>query len=123
MELCDFTFEGPPIDDREVFDRLPQPLRRLLEDTNGFVRYGGGLHVRGACTGPEWHSLRRAWSGEAAFHRLYDGIEETDIPFAQDCLGDQFLLRDDKVLRLSYPPKHLAYSDAKFPVGGGLKPR
>jgi hypothetical protein len=35
-----------------------------------------------------------------AFHRLYACVKPTDIPFAQDCVGDQFLLRNGHVLRL-----------------------
>jgi len=35
-----------------------------------------------------------------AFHEIYLEIEPTDIPFAQDCLGDQYLLRQNKVIQL-----------------------
>lgn len=68
---------------------------------NGFVCFGGGLHVRGAVTTPVWHSLRAAWEGEHALFRSYPALRASDIPFAQDCVGDQFLLRDDQVIRLS----------------------
>src|SRR5262249_50069797 len=56
---------------------------------------------RGACREPAWHSLRDAWFGEAAFHRLYPGVQAEDIPFAEDCMGDQFLLRGGQVWRLA----------------------
>lgn len=49
MELTDVTFVGPPVDDRDVLDRVPAPLRQLLEDTNGLVAFEGGFHLRGAC--------------------------------------------------------------------------
>ena len=57
--------------------------------------------MRGACLNPEWHSLRAAWRGPKAFHTLYDGVRPSDIPFAEDQAGDQFLMREGAVLRLS----------------------
>lgn len=98
--LDQVTYQGPPIDDQETFERLPQPLRDLLLQVNGFVQYGGGFHVRGACMEPAWHSLRAAWSGELALSRLFPAVQESDIPFAEDCFGDQFLLRGEKVFLL-----------------------
>src|SRR5262249_1022329 len=47
-----------------------------------------------------WHSLRWVWHGEQAFHRLYRAVSEQDIPFGQDCMGDQFLLRGGSVAKL-----------------------
>ena len=94
------TFGGPVIDDQEILSRLPAELRGLLEQVNGFIEYGGGLHVRGACLAPAWHSLRVAWLGPNPLHALYPTVRDTDIPFAQDCLGDQFLLRDGHVIHL-----------------------
>src|SRR5690349_12608125 len=95
------TFVGPPIDDEEVIDRVPPELADRLRQTNGFIWNGGGLHVRGACCEPAWHSLRTAWEGEAAFHVLYPSVEADDVPFAEDCLGDQFLLRNGLVWQLA----------------------
>src|SRR5207249_1448941 len=40
------------------------------------------------------------WSGERALHHLYAGVFDSDVPFAQDCVGDQFLFRDGLVWRL-----------------------
>jgi hypothetical protein len=94
------TFSGPPIDDAELLGRCPPNLAEALRRVNGFILHGGGLHVRGACLAPDWHSLRDAWLGEAAFHRLYPGLRPDDVPFAQDCVGNQFLLRDGSVLLL-----------------------
>jgi hypothetical protein len=95
------TFVGPAIDDSETLDRLPAALKKLLSDTNGFVAYGGGLHVRGACHAPDWHSMRLAWSGEFAFHATYADVAADDVPFAQDAVGDQWFLREDEVVQLS----------------------
>ena len=48
---------GPPIDDPAILESLPPELADLLRRANGYVAYDGGLHVRGACHMPEWHSL------------------------------------------------------------------
>ena len=56
--------------------------------------YGGAVLI------PEWHSLRKMWAGDFALHRLFPVLRESDIPFAQDCFGNQFLLRDGVVHRL-----------------------
>jgi hypothetical protein len=101
MTRTDDTYVGPAIDDADLLAMLPEPLSSRLSQVNGFIRYGGGLHLRGACTTPAWHALRWAWFGSRAFHQLYWDVEPTDIPFAEDCMGDQFLLRHDVVLRLS----------------------
>ena len=94
------TYNGPAIDDREILAKLPKALAALLEQTNGFIHFHGGLHVRGACLAPAWHSLRDAWIGKNAFHQLYPEVTPADIPFAEDYLGDQFLLRDGTVWHL-----------------------
>lgn len=57
--------------------------------------------MRGACREPAWHSLREAWLGDDAFHRHYPDVHADDIPFAEDAVGDQWLLRDGQVLRLA----------------------
>ena len=101
MELDHVTFVGPPIDDGEILAKIPANLAGLLQQLNGFIQFHGGLHVRGACRQPSWHSLRDAWVGVHAFHSLYPAVHLEDIPFAEDCLGDQFILRDGRVLRLS----------------------
>ena len=101
LQLTEVTFQGPRIDDEELLHRLPHPLRDLLEQLNGFVQFGGGLHMRGACSSPDWHSLRTAWHSETAFQRLYPEVDEADIPFAQDCVGNQFLLRSEEVIHLN----------------------
>lgn len=101
MTPAGVTFEGPPVDDGEVLDRLPADLADLLRGRNGFVAYHGGLHVRGACLKPLWHALREAWLGPNALHRHYPGLTADDVPFAQDCVGDQFLIRAGQVWKLS----------------------
>lgn len=94
------TTSGQDIDDPEILPFLPSELVSLLWEKNGFILFHGALHVRGAVKAPLWHSVRNAMLGEDAFHRLYSVVEPSDIPFAQDCVGDQFLLRGSRVLRL-----------------------
>jgi len=101
MEQLEATYVGSEITDTEILDRLPEDHRLLLNETNGFILFDGGLHVRGAVMSPEWHSLRNVWAGTLALHQLYPAVREADVPFAQDCLGDQFILRDEAVYRLS----------------------
>lgn len=95
------TFRGPPISDPGTLARLPQDLRQLLANANGFIMFDGGLHIRGACLEPEWHSLRKVWEGELALSSLYPVIHTEDVPFAEDCMGDQFILRNEIVHRLA----------------------
>jgi hypothetical protein len=94
-------FHGPLIDDEAILDLLPEPYAELLRSVNGYVAYHGGLHVRGACLQPTWHSLRYNWLGDGAIHKLYPAMTPDDIPFAEDALGDQFIVRGGIVHRLS----------------------
>jgi hypothetical protein len=91
--LPDQTYVGPPIDEPTLLARLPKALAMFLEETNGFVAFDGGLHVRGICAAPAWHSLVRFWSGDDALLRIYTSIHPDDVPFGEDALGDQFFLR------------------------------
>ena len=100
MNIPGITWQGESIDDVEILRELPSDLARILSETNGFIVHDGALHVRGACLTPEWHSLREALHGTTALHKLYESVHPSDIPFAQDQVGDQFLLRDRRVLRL-----------------------
>jgi hypothetical protein len=100
MELDRSTFQGPRIDDPGALSRIPGELADLLTKVNGYIQFGGGFHVRGICREPGWHSLDEAWSGPAALCDLFPAVRPTDVPFGEDCLGDQYLLRDTCVLRL-----------------------
>lgn len=99
MELK-VTWAGPPIDDHHVLRNLPSDLATLLQSVNGFIQFGGVLHLRGACQTPDWHSLNHAWETVDAFHRHYRTVKNTDVPFAQSALGDQYFIRDHVVYRL-----------------------
>lgn len=100
-ELPNVTFTGDgDASEHVLWPNVPRPLRDVLEDKNGFIAFGGALHVRGLCDTPEWHSLDAVWHGPGAFHDRYRCVEVDDVPFAQDCVGDQFLLRSGRVHRL-----------------------
>ncbi len=101
MDIPCITWKGESIEDVEILRQLPPELVRVLSDTNGFILHAGAVHVRGACLTPEWHSLRAAWHGPKSFHTLYEEVRPSDIPFAQDQVGDQFLIREGVILRLS----------------------
>src|SRR3712207_5944084 len=100
MEQLEATYVGAEITDTEILERIPEDYRGLLNQTNGFILFDGGLHIRGAVLAPEWHSLRKVWLGDSALHKLFPAINESDVPFAQDCLGDQFVLRAGVVHKL-----------------------
>ena len=94
-------YSGPPVDDEAILDLLPAPYATLLRSLNGYIAYHGGLHVRGACHEPAWHSLRYNWLGDGPLHKLYPTLTPDDIPFAEDALGDQFIVRGGIVHRLA----------------------
>lgn len=101
MNLPGTTFVGPPLRGAAALNALPAPLADVLSDVNGIVAFEGGLHLRGMCDSPSWHSLDEVWKGDRAFQFRYDGVEEWDLPFAQDAVGDQWLLRDEQVIHLA----------------------
>ncbi len=100
MNLTNITYQGGDISDPETLSELPGNLRGLLESINGFIQFEGGLHVRGAVSDPKWHSIAEVWSGSLALSALYKSVERSDVPFAQDCVGDQYLLRDGEIWHL-----------------------
>ncbi|SNC65959.1 hypothetical protein SAMN06265337_1449 [Hymenobacter gelipurpurascens] len=127
------VYTGGELTDLVSFARLPSYMQTFLREQNGVVAYFGGLHIRGCVSEPIWHSLSEAWQGEKAFWRTYDTVVETDIPFAQDCVGNQFLLRGDAVLFLDTETgeladlevdfKHFLFGAEKFPLDAlGMEP-
>jgi len=101
MKFSDVTYLGPRLTDFSTLKRLPAPYAAMLIEENGLIAFRGGFHLRGICDSPPWHSLAAVWTGDYALHRLFPVIRETDVPFAQDCMGDQFILRDGIVHHLA----------------------
>ena len=101
-------YTGPEIDDQPILELLPPDLRDFLLRCNGYVAFHGGLHIRGACLSPTWHSLRYWWLGGGALHQLFPAVDERDVPFGEDAFGDQYLLRGGVVHRLSAETGNIA---------------
>jgi len=119
MELSDLIYRGSNISDQDILQDLPESYRRLLLQINGFIAFDGGLHIRGAVVAPEWHSLRFIWKGDHALYKLFTNLRSTDIPFGQDYIGDQFILREEKVYRLTAENGEL--KDLEMDLDGFLK--
>ncbi|MDU0371554.1 SMI1/KNR4 family protein [Hymenobacter endophyticus] len=126
-------YTGGELTDLVTFARLPTYLQAFLREQNGVVAYFGGLHIRGCVAAPNWHSLASVWQGERALWRTYTEVQKADIPFAQDCAGNQFLLRGDAVLWLDTETgeladlevdfKHFLFGAEKFPLDAlGMEP-
>lgn len=126
-------YTGGELTDLVTFARLPSYLQAFLREQNGVVAYFGGLHIRGCVAAPSWHSLASVWQGERALWRTYAEVQKADIPFAQDCAGNQFLLRGDAVLWLDTETgeladlevdfKHFLFGAEKFPLDAlGMEP-
>jgi hypothetical protein len=79
---------------------LPEELVDLLTPVDGLIALGGAIHFRGARSALTWHDLFAFSTGKHALSRLYRSVSTADVPFAANCLGDQFLLRRGAVLQL-----------------------
>ena len=101
MKLSAVTFQGRKLIDGPILSELSIEHVELLREMNGFIAFEGGFHLRGVCDNPAWHSLAEAWLGDNSLHRLFPSVRKSDIPFGEDCMGDQFLLRESVVYRLS----------------------
>ncbi len=100
MEFEGVLYQCEEITDVQTLAALPEELQEFYSQTNGLVAFQGGLTIRGCVQEPLWLSLAEAWKGETALHLTYEQLEESDIPFAYDCCGDQYFLRDGSVFRL-----------------------
>ena len=47
MKHKDISYVGTAITDLDILRRLPASHQQLLSEENGFLLFGGGLHVRG----------------------------------------------------------------------------
>lgn len=79
---------------------LSQSLKFTPIFDNGAFLYSGGLQVRGIKSNHVQLSLNRYWHGDLALHKMYFKLNQMDIPFAQDCFGDQYFERNGIVFQL-----------------------
>ncbi|MCB0664359.1 MAG: SMI1/KNR4 family protein [Saprospiraceae bacterium] len=100
MKFEDTIYESEDISDRATFDLLPSELKELYLGINGVVAFNGGLYLRGCVIEPKWLSLWEIWKGDTALSKIYEHIDQADIPFAQDAFGDQFIWRAGQIYRL-----------------------
>lgn len=101
MEFKGVIYRGEAPVDEELAARIPGDLREFFQDSNGIIAYNGGLQIRACTQDTHWDSLGLYWTGERALSRVYSNLLSSDIPFGQDCVGDQFILREDNVWLLS----------------------
>jgi len=113
-DFQNIIYRGKEIDDKNTFEILPDYLRDFLSRQNGFVMINGGLHFRGCVLTPKWHSLGYVWFGELKLSDLFDCLTKNDIPIAQDCFGDQYLIRDNKIIKLLAESGDLEFLEIDF---------
>jgi hypothetical protein len=100
VEFKGIIYINHEILDEETYELLPKEMQAFYDEVNGLVAYNGGFQIRGVGTGPSWNSLDEAWKGENAFHKTYKNLSPDDIPFAQDCMGDQYVFKAGSVWHL-----------------------
>jgi hypothetical protein len=101
MKLEGIIKHRADITDLETFNCLPDTLKAFFTDYNGIVAYKGGLQIYACVKNPAWLSLKEAWTGTHRLFELYTYVQETDIPLARDCFGDQYLWRAGRVVKLN----------------------
>ncbi len=104
------TYKGEPINDWLTFNRLPGCIQDFLIEINGFtVRNNGGC-----VNSPDWHSLNEVWHGGTRLSDLFDSIRPDDIPIAQDCVGNQFIIRQNKICMLDVETGRIELMEIDF---------
>ncbi|MGB1004636.1 MAG: SMI1/KNR4 family protein, partial [Salibacteraceae bacterium] len=100
VEFKGIIYMNQECDNPELVDNLPLEMKAFYKEVNGLVAYNGGFQIRQIGTGPTWNSLENYWTGENALHKIYPNLSPDDIPFAQDCMGDQYVFRGGSVWQL-----------------------
>lgn len=100
VEFKGIIYMNQECDNPELVDNLPLEMKAFYKEVNGLVAYNGGFQIRQIGTGPTWNSLENYWTGENALHKIYSNLSPDDIPFAQDCMGDQYVFRGGSVWQL-----------------------
>ena len=114
MEFKGVTYRGEAEIDEELSMRIPEYLLDFYRKSNGIIAYNGGLQIRACTQEDHWSSLGRYWTGDKALSSRYSNLLATDIPFGQDCVGDQFFLREDVVWLLSAETGDIVDMEASF---------
>jgi hypothetical protein len=76
------------------------PIIKLLRKNIVKILYSGGLQIRSENADKPLLNVRTFQQGELALSSLYPLVRPGDYPVAQDCFGDQFLIRDNSVIKL-----------------------
>ena len=100
VEFKGIIYINQECDKPDLVNSLPSELKDFYKQINGLVAYNGGFQIRGIGSVPKWNSLEDIWTGENALHKTYPKLSPEDIPFAQDCLGDQYIFRGGSVWQL-----------------------
>ena len=101
MNLPDTTYQNETIEDRDTFNLLPNELKEFIFKCNGLVALNGGIQFKGCVNLPKWISLYETWKGKLKLYNVYEAVESTDIPIAQDAFGDQYLYRNGNIFKLN----------------------
>lgn len=62
--------------------------------------FDGWLQLRHESDTKKWDDINYYWIWNGAFYKYYENINKSDIPIAQDAFGDQFFIRDGKMIKL-----------------------
>lgn len=65
------------------------------------ILYNGGLQIRSEGAEEKLLDVNTFLEGDLSLSKLYPAVLPDDYPIAQDCFGDQFLLRNESVIKLS----------------------
>jgi len=114
VALPNVVWRAEPLLSADVPAEFPADLKTSLAIANGVVAFGGALHIRGLSRAERWHDILEVWTGSHSLATRYPRIRQSDIPFAENCLGDQFIWRDGAVLQLIAETGELESVDASL---------
>lgn len=64
------------------------------------ILFNGGLQIRSEGAPERLSNVSTFIDGDLSLSKLYPLVLPDDYPIAQDCFGDQFLIRNDSVIKL-----------------------
>lgn len=65
------------------------------------ILFNGGLQIRSEGAAEKLLNVNTFLEGDLSLSKLYPSVLPDDYPIAQDCFGDQYLIRNKLVLKLS----------------------